>query len=207
MKLEKKHKKICIRTHNRSAKKKTQRRWWNTLLQEWFSNPLFKNFSLDHDEHLHGRLILISLDTTWYGSSKECRIYTSPKRKDDSSSRENSKWCKGRTRGNHTYDNEQFNIWKGKQTRNQINWNVKMEWGKRWLNTPPSILEIFKDEWMRIHHLRRLLKIRIKEKSKHNSSSVTISQRNYIHSTSCILQWKSLLFIVMKFGQAKSLKR
>jgi len=51
---------------------------------------------------------------------------------DVSYSRKNSKWHKGRT---HTWDNEQFNIWTSKKIRNKRNWNIKLEWGRSWLNT------------------------------------------------------------------------
>lgn len=46
-----------------------------------------------------------------------------------------------------------------------------------------------------------------RKEQRHNSKTLTIYQRNSIHSTCYILQWRSLLFIAMKFNQARSLKR
>jgi len=58
----------------------------------------------------------------------------------------------------------------------------------------PSRLEIFKDEWRKIHHLRKLLKIRIKEKSSHTTQELSqFLKEILIHSTCCILQWRTTL--------------
>jgi len=65
----------------------------------------------------------------------------------------------------------------------------------------------FKDEWRRIPHLWKLLKIRINEKVETKNSKLYNFTKKLFFIQLLILQKRVLLFIAMEFGQAKSLKR